>query len=152
MFKKIMVALDGSSLAEQVIPKAVEAAELCQAELILYRAVSPLAKSYRGRSAPASAIESTERQLLAMAKTYLEEIASGIREKGVSVNTVTVLGTPYQEIVEYAEKNEIDLLIMSTRGETGLTRWLLGSVTDHVIRGVSIPVWIIPPHNASKQP
>jgi nucleotide-binding universal stress UspA family protein len=42
------------------------------------------------------------------------------------------------------------LLIMSTRGETGLTRWLLGSVTDHVIRGVSIPIWVIPARDTSE--
>jgi nucleotide-binding universal stress UspA family protein len=151
MFKKIMVALDGSPLAEQVVPKAVEAAELFQAELTLYRVISPLAKSYRGGVASVSAIESAERQLLDMAEVYLEKIASGIRKKGITVNVVTVLGTPYQEIVGYTENNNIDLLIMSTRGETGLTRWLLGSVTDHVIRGVSIPVWIIPPHAATQK-
>jgi nucleotide-binding universal stress UspA family protein len=150
MFKRIMVTLDGSPLAEQVLPTAIEAAELFQAELTLYRVASPLAKSYRGGSASVSAIESAERQLLDIAKTYLERIASGIREKGISVNVVTVLGTPYREIVEYTEKNEIDLLIMSTRGETGLTRWLLGSVTDHVIRGVSIPIWVIPARDTSE--
>jgi len=146
VFSRIMVALDGSPLAELVLPTAIEAAKLFQAELTLFRVVSPLAKSYSGGSVPLSAIESAERQLLDMAKDYLEEIASGIREKDISVNVVAVLGTPYREIVEHTEKNQIDLLIMSTRGETGLTRWLLGSVTDHVIRGVSIPVWVIPAH------
>jgi nucleotide-binding universal stress UspA family protein len=150
MFKKIMVALDGSPLAEQVLPTAIEAAKLFQAELTLYRVVSPLAGSYRGGSASASVIEAAERQLLDMADAYLEEIASGIREKSIPVNVVTALGTPYQEIVDYTEKNDIDLLIMSTRGETGLTRWLLGSVSDHVIRGVTIPVWMIPARDAAE--
>jgi nucleotide-binding universal stress UspA family protein len=60
------------------------------------------------------------------------------------VHTVTELGTPYRKIVNYVEEHDIDLVVMSTRGETGLTRWLLGSVTDHVVRGVSIPVLVIP--------
>jgi nucleotide-binding universal stress UspA family protein len=150
MFKHIMVTLDGSQLAEHVLPKALEAAKLFNAELTLYRVVTPLAKSNRGGSASRSAIESAERKILQMANEYLEEIASDIREKGITVNAVTALGTPYRLIVEYTENEEIDLIIMSTRGETGLTRWLLGSVTDHVIRGVSIPVWVIPARNSSE--
>lgn len=151
MFNKILVTLDGSPLAEQVLPTAVEAANLFQAELTLYRVVNPLAKSYRGGTASVSAIKSAESQLLAIANTYLGGIASAIQEQGIEVDVVTVLGTPYQKIVEYAEKNNVDLLIMSTRGETGLTRWLLGSVTDHVIRGVSMPVWVIPAHAAGNE-
>lgn len=147
MFKHIMVTLDGSKLAEQVLPKAIEAAKLFNAELTLYRVVTPLAKSYRGGSASRSAIESAEKKIQVIANEYLEEIASDIRDEGITVNAVTTIGTPYRSIVEYTESEGIDLLIMSTRGETGITRWLLGSVTDHVIRGVSIPVWVIPARN-----
>jgi nucleotide-binding universal stress UspA family protein len=144
MFKRILVTLDGSPLAEQALEKAVQIAETSQAELTLLRVVTPLLKSYRAGMATVSAIETTEKQLVEMAQTYLDDIAAGIREKGLSVHTVTELGTPYRKIVNYVEEHDIDLVVMSTRGETGLTRWLLGSVTDHVVRGVSIPVLVIP--------
>ena len=144
MFKRILVTLDGSPLSEQALEKAVQIAETSQAELTLLRVVTPLLKSYRAGMATVSAIETTEKQLVEMAQTYLDDIAEGIREKGLPVHTVTELGTPYRKIVNYVEEHDIDLVVMSTRGETGLTRWLLGSVTDHVVRGVSIPVLVIP--------
>jgi nucleotide-binding universal stress UspA family protein len=144
MFKRILVTLDGSPLSEQALEKAVQIAETSQAELTLLRVVTPLLKSYRAGMATMSAIETTEKQLVEMAQTYLDDIAAGIREKELSVHTVTELGTPYRKIVNYVEERDIDLVVMSTRGETGLTRWLLGSVTDHVVRGVSIPVLVIP--------
>ena len=144
MFKRILVTLDGSPLSEQALEKAVQIAETSQAELTLLRVVTPLLKSYRAGMATVSAIETTEKQLVEMAQTYLDDIAAGIREKEFSVHTVTELGTPYRKIVNYVEEHDIDLVVMSTRGETGLTRWLLGSVTDHVVRGVSIPVLVIP--------
>ena len=144
MFKRILITLDGSPLSEQSLEKAVQIAETLQAELTLLRVVTPLLKSYRAGMASVSVIETTEKQLVEMAQTYLDDIAAGIQGKGFSVHTVTELGTPYRKIVNYVEEHDIDLVVMTTRGETGLTRWLLGSVTDHVVRGVSIPVLVIP--------
>ncbi len=144
MFKRVLVTLDGSPLSEQALENAVQIAETSQAELTLLRVVTPLLKSYRAGMATVSAIETAEQQLVEMAETYLNGIADRIREKELSVNTVTILGVAYREIVDYVDEHDIDLLVMSTRGETGLTRWLLGSVTDHVVRGVSIPVLVIP--------
>lgn len=149
MFERILVTLDGSPLAEQALPQAVQIAETTHAEVTLLRVVNPLLKSYRAGLAPAPAIDTVEKQIVEMAQTYLDGIAGGIREKGLSVNTVTIVGTPYREIVKYVEENGIDLLVMSTRGETGLTRWLLGSVTDHVVRGISIPVLVVPAASGS---
>jgi nucleotide-binding universal stress UspA family protein len=150
MFKRVLVTLDGSPLSEQALEKAVQIAETSQAELTLFRVVTPLLKSYRAGMATISAIKTAEQQLVEMAETYLDGIADGIREKGLAVNTVTILGVPYKEIVDYIEKQDVDLLVMSTRGETGLTRWLLGSVTDHVVRGVSIPVLVVPARGATE--
>ena len=144
MFKQVLVTLDGSSLAEQALPKAVQVAESFGAELTLLRVVNPLLKSYRAGAAIVADIEQEEKYLLEEALNYLNDLAATIREKDIVVNTITVLGRPYQEIVKYPEEKDIDLLVMSTRGETGLTRWLLGSVTDHVIRGVSVPVLVVP--------
>jgi nucleotide-binding universal stress UspA family protein len=81
MFKRILVTLDGSPLSEQALEKAVQIAETSQAELTLLRVVTPLLKSYRAGMATVSAIETTEKQLVEMAQTYLDDIAAGIREK-----------------------------------------------------------------------
>ena len=55
----------------------------------------------------------------------------------------TVEGRPHVEIVQYSDKNEVDLIIMCSRGQSGLSRWLMGSVADRVVRGANRPVLVI---------
>jgi len=144
MYKRILLTLDGSETAEQALSVAANHAKCFQAELYLFRAVNPLAKSFRTGMAPVSAIESAEEQLRLMAGDYLEKIATKLREDGIEVKVATRIGVPYKEIISFSEKNNIDLIVMCTRGESGFTRWLLGSITDHVIKGSRTPVFVVP--------
>jgi nucleotide-binding universal stress UspA family protein len=144
MFKRILLPLDGSAMSEQALPIAVNHVKCFKSELFLFRVINPLTKSYRTGMATISAIERTEEQLREMANDYLEKIATGLREDGLEVSVVTRIGVPYKEIIGYSEQNSIDLVVMCTRGESGFTRWLLGSNTDHVIRGTRIPVFVVP--------
>jgi nucleotide-binding universal stress UspA family protein len=144
MFKLILLPLDGSAMSEQALPIAINHAKCFKSELVLCRVINPLTKSYRTGMATISAIERTEEQLREMANDYLEKIATGLREDGLEVSIVTRIGVPYKEIIGYSEQNGIDLIVMCTRGESGFTRWLLGSNTDHVIRGTRIPVFVVP--------
>jgi nucleotide-binding universal stress UspA family protein len=59
------------------------------------------------------------------------------------VRVATVEGSPHVNITEFAEANEVDLIVMSTRGQSGLTRWLMGSVADRVVRGATVPVLLV---------
>jgi len=144
MFKKILLPLDGSTMSEQALTIAVDHAKLFNAKLVLFRVITPLSKSFRTGMATVSAIEKAEEQLRRMALDYLEKIATSLREDNLQVSVVTQIGVPYKEIIAYSEKNSIDLIVMCTRGESGFTRWLLGSNTDHVIRGTSVPVLAVP--------
>ncbi|MCJ7661456.1 MAG: universal stress protein, partial [Anaerolineales bacterium] len=74
---------------------------------------------------------------------YLEQVAVGVREIGISVRVVTVDGCPHEEIVRFAEIEQVDLIVICTRGQSGFSRWLMGSVADRVARGVSIPVLLV---------
>ena len=140
MYKRILVPLDGSRLAEQALPHAAIHAEKFGAEIVLLMVLGPLPEpSMAGRRIVRSAEEATAE----LAQTYLEGIAAGLREQGLSVQTQTVDGKPYLEIVRHAEDREIDLIVMSTRGHSGLTRWLLGSVTDRVVRGATVPLLLV---------
>ena len=56
---------------------------------------------------------------------------------------VIIEGSPHVEIVQFAEGNQVDLIVMSTRGQSGLSRWLMGSVADRVVRGASVPVLLV---------
>ena len=144
MYRRILAALDGSALAEQALSTAITLAEQLDSELFLLRVVIPLPISYRAGAASAAVIEAAERDAVLEAADYLDVVAEGIREKGFAVQVATRLGNPSKAIVEFVERNQIDLLVMCTRGQTGPTRWLLGSVTDHVVRGSSIPVVVVP--------
>jgi nucleotide-binding universal stress UspA family protein len=140
MFKRILLPLDGSSLAEQAIMYALAQAKSFGAELILLRVFEPL----RGTSGVARVtIESVDRRINALAREYLEGVAAGIQEQNISVQVVTTQGHPHHEIVRFAEANQVDLIVICTRGHSGFSRWLMGSVADRVIRGATAPVLLV---------
>ena len=151
MYKRILLTLDGSTMAEQALTPALGFAERFQSELFLLRVVNPLAKSYRAGASYVAQVEAAENALIADANEYLNSIATEIRENGITVEVVTRFGNPPKTIVEFVDQNEIDLAVMCTRGQTGPARWLLGSVVDHVIRTASIPVVVVPAHIAERQ-
>ena len=144
MFRRILVTLDGSLMAEQALTTALALAERFESDLYLLRVVIPLPKSYRAGAASAAAIEEAERDAVAEAATYLDGMAASIRERGMAVQVAARSGNPAKAIIEFVQNNQIDMLVMCTRGQTGPARWLLGSVTDHVVRGASIPVVVVP--------
>jgi nucleotide-binding universal stress UspA family protein len=140
MYERIVIALDGSPLAEQALPHAVAQAQQFGAELILLKVLEPLPEvTY---SSPA-AIRTAEEMSAQLARDYLEGLATGLRKQGIQVQVVTLEGKPYVQIVRYAEEEQTDLLVMSTRGQSGFSRWLLGSVADRVVRGATVPVLLV---------
>jgi nucleotide-binding universal stress UspA family protein len=151
MYSRILLTLDGSTMAEQALEPAVEFADRLKSELFLLRVVSPLAKSYRAGAADVAKVEAAETALIAEADEYLNNIATEIRENGMAVEFATRFGNPAKAIVEFVDQNEIDLVVMCTRGQTGPARWLLGSVVDHVVRTASIPVVVVPARVTERQ-
>ena len=151
MYRRILVTLDGSDLAEQALSTALVLAEQFDSELILLRVVMPLPISYRAGAASAAAIEAAEKDAVLEAADYLDGVATGIREKGFGVQVATRLGNPSKAIIEFVQQNQVDLLVMCSRGQTGPARWLLGSVTDHVVRASSIPVVVVPAVTSSME-
>ena len=150
MFRRILVTLDGSAIAEQALPVAANHAKNFHSNLYLLRVINPLIKSYRTGMAAVSAIERAEEQQRVMAEDYLEGIATNLRAEGMEVKIATRIGTTYKEIISFSDQNNIDLIIMCTRGESGFTRWMLGSNTDYVIRGTHVPVFVVPAIDPNK--
>jgi nucleotide-binding universal stress UspA family protein len=144
MFKRIALTLDGSVLSEQAVPTALTLCRQFDSELILLNVVSPLAKTRRAGAASLAAIEAAETALIEEATNYLEGTAARIRENGLAVQVETRFGNPSKSIIEFVNGNEIDLVVMCSRGQTGPARWLLGSVVDHVVRGSAVPVVVVP--------
>lgn len=140
MYQRILVPLDGSKLAEQALAHAAAHAERFGAEVVLLKVLGPLPEpSMAGRRAVKSAEDLSGR----LALEYLEGIAARLGEAGIQARAVTVEGKPYVEIIRYAEENGIELIVMSTRGHSGLSRWLLGSVADRVARGAMVPLLLV---------
>jgi nucleotide-binding universal stress UspA family protein len=138
MYKRILVPLDGSELAEQALEYAIIQAESFGAEVVLLKVLGPLPEPAMGSRV---GVKLAEKQSADLARYYLEDLAAGIKE--VPVQVVTVEGKPYIQIIRFAEEQEIDLIVMSTRGHSGLSRWLLGSVADRVVRGATVPLLLV---------
>jgi nucleotide-binding universal stress UspA family protein len=75
----------------------------------------------------------------------LTPMAQKLRGDDISVRTAVAFGRPAQEIVAFAEREKIELIAMSTHGRSGLSRWILGSVADKVLRGTNLPVLLVRP-------
>jgi nucleotide-binding universal stress UspA family protein len=151
MYKRILVPLDGSSLAEEVLDHAAEAARCAEgAELILIQVVStvtmvaatdPMAASGAEAAVAMQATEEAEEE----AATYLREVVARPELRGIPVQIVVTRGSPAREIIEYAQGNGIELIAMSTNGRSGLGRLVFGSVADQVLRESGIPILLIRP-------
>jgi nucleotide-binding universal stress UspA family protein len=140
MYRRILIPLDGSTLAEQALPHAIAQAERFQAELVLLRVLVPLPRSH---GPPERAVKQAEYSTGSMAMEYLEHMAEAARERGVQVQVVTAEGSPHLEILNYAETNQVHLIVMSSRGQSGISRWLMGGVADRVVRGSAVPVLLV---------
>jgi nucleotide-binding universal stress UspA family protein len=130
VYKKILVPLDGSHLAECVLPHARSIAKGdSEAEITLLYVVEAL-------DVPMSSSEfkrKIEAEAVAAAKEYLAEKAQPLSAMS-HVNTQVIVGKPADTIASYAKKMEADLIVMATHGRSGIQRLLLGSVADKLIR------------------
>jgi nucleotide-binding universal stress UspA family protein len=144
MYKKILVPLDGSPLAEAVLPHAEALAKSEGAEIILLRVVvTPDAALYsRNPIEGANIVKAIEQE----AQNYMDAEVLKLRKDGIKVTGITRDGAAPDEILEVAEETHADVIAMSTHGRTGVQRWLLGSVADRVVHYSPIPVMLIHPN------
>jgi nucleotide-binding universal stress UspA family protein len=140
MYKRILVPLDGSKLAELALPHAAAHAVSFGAEIVLLKVLGPLPEP--SMTSP-RVLRSAATASAELGLEYLKGVAARMQEEGIVAEAATAEGKPYVEIIRFAEENEIDLIVMSTRGHSGLSRWLLGSVADRVVRGATIPLLLV---------
>ena len=141
MYKFILTPLDGSPMAEQALPHAIAQAQRFQAELILLKVLPPLAES---RNLPIRAVRKAKEMTRGLAQEYLDRIVTEIQGRDdIRVRVVMIEGQPHVQIIRFAEEEQVDLIVICTRGQSGFSRWLMGSVADRVARGVSIPVLLV---------
>jgi len=149
-FKRVLVPLDGSKMAECVLSCVEElAARGVAKEFILvsvtervkgYRVISDYSKSSEERLAPEAAGKKG-----VQAQKYLNKIAKGLTDKGVNVQTLVLIGNPAEEIVLYADAMHCDLIVMASHGKSGPSRWTHGSVVDKVFRATRLTIMVVRP-------
>lgn len=145
MYKKILVPLDGSELAEQALPQVSQLAGCTGAEVVLLRVPSEPVYDYLVPD-PDIAVEMRS-DIETAAQVYLDEIAAELRAMDLKVSTLVVWGAPVQDtILEVARQLHADLIVMSTHGRSGLARLVIGSVADDVVRRAPVPVLLVRPN------
>ena len=154
MFTNILVALDGSELAEQALPMAKDVARSSNATIHLIQAVSRQPELEAARGGGDTSIQAVEltrdlaHQLvearLSRGREYLEGIAGQLKSEGFGAETAIQEGAAVENIVDYSRADGVDLVVMSSHGYGGIKRLLLGSVTDRVIRSCEVPVLVMP--------
>jgi len=152
VLRHILLPLDGSALAEQIIEPAVALGSLMDADYTLQRVVAPLLSPVL--RAEGAAIGSISRELLEQAQrteldlhkdaqAYLERVAQRLRNRSLHVHThVAIESQPALAILEAARTPAIDMVALETHGRRGLSRLFLGSVADKVVRGTSLPILV----------
>jgi len=134
MYDRILLPTDGSRGNSRAVEQAIGLAAQSDARLHVLFVVEDLPY----------APEMMDGQVEARLREIGEEAISDIRQRaadaGVSVETALEDGTPHQSILEYADEEGMDLIVMGTHGRSGLDRYLLGSVTERVVRGADTPV------------
>ncbi len=144
MLKKIVVPLDGSALAEAVLPQVIEFARALGAELLVLRVA--FAHVFPGVDATEMEVE-TVRQ----AEEYVAGVATQLTEAGIAVRTSVRYGKPAVEIVSHVADNHADLVAMSTHGRSGLSRLVMGSVAEAVVRNAGVPVLLVHPQHGNPE-
>ena len=139
MFDRVLVTLDGSKLAEQMLPYAMLLARGLKAHLELLRIIEPVGPDVAS-SAGGEQMDEAIVGMRAGAQGYLDGVAAPLKGSTMPVSCTVQEGPPAVQIVTEAERQPGTLVAMSTRGRSGAARWLLGSVTDKVLRAADCPL------------
>ncbi len=159
MYKRIVVPLDGSKLAECVLPHVETVATSCGTEEVFLISVTEHITAYATAARPEQRIglgfvKPIDKVPLSVGKQqrqaekYLARIAKQLKRKKIDVETEVLLGNPAEKIVSFTNDKGADLIIMATHGRSGISQWAhsigaFGGVADKVIRASSVPVLLV---------
>jgi nucleotide-binding universal stress UspA family protein len=140
--RRVLVPLDGSPLAEAVLPFVASLARPLGLEITLLRVIPTLPPRVIEGATPRMVVNPVE-QLTREADDYLTGVADRVRVQGLNVVVAVRRGDAVAEIVQGAREGKADLIAMTTHGRTGLGRLLFGSTADGVLRRAEVPVLLV---------
>ncbi len=150
MFKRILVPLDGSRSGLRALKYATGLAQNFGAEIILLQVVKqaiPLIDvgTPAGSTVAVEVARMEDRRNVTRARRYLSGKVRQLKSRGITASYNVKIGDPALVIVAFSRKEKMDLIVMSTRGKSGIKRAIMGSVADAVIRKSGKPVLVIKP-------
>ena len=134
--KGILVPLDGSECAENVLPMVEELATELKASMALLRVAY-------AHSFPGTDQTGAEVNVVREAEEYLKKIEDRLKAKGFKVDSHVRYGNDAEEILEHASQKDIDFIAMTTHGRSGVKRFLLGSVAEKLLRHSPKPIFLV---------
>jgi nucleotide-binding universal stress UspA family protein len=140
MGKRILLPVDGSEQAMAACQWAM--GEFADAELVLLHVINPADAGYSAQASIPSFSEEWFEKAKDEAEELFEEIRNEANEHETVVTSDTTVGKPSRAIVEYAEEHDIDQIVMGSHGRSGVSRILLGSVAESVVREATVPVTV----------
>ncbi|MEN9623641.1 MAG: Stress response protein NhaX [Pseudomonadota bacterium] len=146
MYKRILVATDGSALSKKAVASAIALAATCGAELVALKVVPRYPQAYFEGSIPLSAdeISRVETQWTESARVQLAAVEKAAKAKGVDTKVITVKSDVVSDaIIAAAKKQNADLIVMASHGRKGIKRLLLGSETQQVLTHSHTPVLVL---------
>lgn len=146
MLRRILVPLDGSAHAERAVPLAARIAHASGGTVVLLRVVSMTVEFWPSLAPPlpSAAMQTMIEVRRAEATNYLEEVARSNYLTGIETDRKVLSGPVAVTILSVARTSQVGLIVMSSYGCTGSTRWVLGSVAEKVTRHASVPVLVLP--------
>jgi len=140
MYSEILLPTDGEPASQAALDHAIELADQYDARLHVLYVVDTAA--YASFDAGAETIVGALRE---QGETAVDSTVETAEDAGIETVSTVVSGSPHEEIVEHAASEGVDLIVMGTHGRTGLDRYLLGSVTERVVRTAETPVLTVHP-------
>jgi nucleotide-binding universal stress UspA family protein len=145
MYKKILVPLDGSKLAECVLPHVEALVKGGQVQEVVFARVHEPFRGFGGADYVLSEreIARVESEQIAAAEKYLKAVVNQVHLDGLKPRVELLRGPVAESLAEYAAKNGVDLIIIATHGRSGVSRWVWGSVADRILRSSCVPVLMV---------
>ena len=145
MYEKIMVPLDGSELAECVLPHLEGFIKGCHVSNVVFVRVvrPPLTPHFGEISISPEIYKETESAMQSEAKDYLDQIKNRLKYEGTELHSEVLVGRVADSLADYTAKNDIDLILIATHGHSGVTRWVRGSIADKILRSSNVPVLMV---------
>lgn len=144
MYRKIVIPLDGTEMAETAIPHALTMAMSCDyPEIILIRVVQPTAMVVGDYALKPVDLDRVNRANIDEARQYLESVRERIDWGGLAVTIRVLEGSPAETIAEFATELEDDVVVLATHGRAGVKRLLKGSVAEAIVQEACVPVMMV---------